>query len=74
MALTKEQKQEIIKQNSRFAKDTGSSEVQIAILSAEIKQLSEHLKQHPHDFHSKRGLFMKNSKRRDLVKYLANQN
>jgi small subunit ribosomal protein S15 len=74
VALNKEQKKEIIKQNSRFAKDTGSPKVQIDILSVEIEQLSAHLKQHPHDFHSKRGLFMKNSKRRNLLKYLAKQN
>ncbi|MBS2126516.1 30S ribosomal protein S15 ['Fragaria x ananassa' phyllody phytoplasma] len=69
MALTKQQKKEIIEKHASFAKNTGSSEVQIAILSEEVKQLSEHLKKHPHDFHSKRGLFMKTSKRRNLLKY-----
>ncbi|WP_349401618.1 SSU ribosomal protein S15p [Candidatus Phytoplasma solani] len=71
MSLTKKQKEEIIKSTVSFPKNTGSSEVQIAILSEEIKKLSEHLKKHPHDFHSKRGLFMKNSKKRSLLKYLG---
>ncbi|AGL90202.1 30S ribosomal protein S15 [Candidatus Phytoplasma australiense] len=71
MALTKKEKADIIKATASFEKNTGSSEVQIAILTEEIKRLSEHLKKYPHDFHSKRGLFMKNSKKRSLLKYLG---
>ena len=56
MALTKEVKQEIVKRFATSEKDTGSAEVQIAILTEEIKTLTEHLKEHKHDFHSRRGL------------------
>ncbi|CCP88332.1 30S ribosomal protein S15 [Candidatus Phytoplasma solani] len=71
MALTKEQKQEIITPTASFPKNTGSTESQIKILSNGIKNLSQHLKNHPKDFSAKRGLFMRNSKRRRLLKYLA---
>ena len=70
MALNKEVKQNIIKENRRDEKDTGSPEVQIAILTAEINALTDHLKEHIHDFHSKRGLLMKVGKRRNLLDYL----
>ena len=70
MALTKEAKAEIIKKYAKSEQDTGSSEVQIAILTEEIKTLTEHLKQHPHDFHSRRGLLKKVGKRRSLLNYL----
>ena len=70
MALTKEQKAEIIANFGKDAKDTGSTQVQIAILTAEIKQLNEHLAVHIHDFHSKRGLLMKVGQRRSLLNYL----
>ena len=56
MALTKEVKESIVKNFARDEKDTGSAEVQIAILTEEIKALTEHLKEHKHDFHSRRGL------------------
>ena len=59
MALTKEVKQEIIKEFAKSEKDTGSAEVQIAILTKEINELTEHLKVHIHDFHSRRGLLKK---------------
>jgi len=72
MALTKEKKQQIIKQYARFEGDTGSPEVQIAILTNEIEELNAHLQEHKHDFHSKRGLFMKIGKRRNLLRYLRN--
>lgn len=74
MALTKEQKAEIVANFGKDAKDTGSSQVQIAILTAEIKQLNEHLAVHIHDFHSKRGLLMKVGQRRSLLNYLKETN
>lgn len=70
MALTQDQKLNIIKEFGANEKDTGSSAVQIAILTAEIKQLNEHLSVHKHDFHSRRGLMMKVGTRRSLLKYL----
>ena len=70
MALKPELKEKIIKQFARNEGDTGSAEVQIAILTEEIKQLTEHLKEHKHDFHSKRGLLIKVGKRRSLLNYL----
>ena len=70
MALTKERKAEIIKSFAKDANDTGSVEVQVAILTEEIKTLTDHLKEHIHDFHSKRGLLMKVGKRRSVLDYL----
>lgn len=70
MAVTKERKAELVKSFGKNANDTGSSEVQIAILTEEINELTEHLKTHIHDFHSKRGLLMKVGKRRSLLDYL----
>lgn len=71
MALTKEQKTDIVKKFARDEKDTGSAEVQIAILTEEIKELTEHLKVHIHDFHSRRGLLKKVGQRRSMLQYLA---
>lgn len=71
MALTKELKQEIIKTYATSANDTGSCEVQIAILTEEIKELTEHLKVHKHDHHSRRGLLKKVGQRRSMLNYLA---
>ena len=68
--MTKEEKAQIIKDFGKNAKDCGSTEVQIAILTKEINDLTEHLKVHIHDFHSKRGLLMKVGKRRKLLDYL----
>lgn len=70
MALTKEKKIEIIKEFARDEKDTGSPEVQIAILTNEINALTEHLKNNKQDKHSKRGLLIKVGKRRSLLNYL----
>ena len=70
MALTKDEKALIIKEYSRDEKDTGSVEVQVAILTKEIETLTDHLTTHIHDFHSKRGLLMKVGKRRSLLDYL----
>ena len=71
MALNKDLKTNIIKKYARDEKDTGSAEVQIAILSEEIKILTEHLKEHTHDYHSRRGLLKKVGQRRNLLNYLA---
>ena len=71
MALTKEQKEEIIKKYAKSENDTGSSEVQIAILTEEINELTDHLKVHIHDHHSRRGLLKKVGQRRNMLQYLA---
>ncbi len=70
MALNVDEKQKTIKKFARNEGDTGSVEVQVAILTKEINQLTEHLKEHKHDFHSKRGLLVKVGKRRNLLNYL----
>ncbi len=70
MALNKEAKQDIIKKYARSEGDTGSPEVQIAILTEEINTLTEHLKEHKHDFHSRRGLLKKVGQRRSMLNYL----
>ena len=70
MAITKERKAELIKQFGKNEKDSGATEVQIALLTEEINNLTEHLKNHTHDFHSKRGLQMMFGKRRSLLDYL----
>ena len=69
--MTKERKQEIISTYRRDEKDTGSSEVQIALLTERIKELTEHLKIHTHDNQSRRGLLKMVGKRRNLLNYLA---
>ncbi len=68
--MTKEEKTKLIKDFQKNEKDCGSAEVQIAILTQEINELTEHLKIHIHDFHSKRGLQMKVGRRRKLLDYL----
>jgi len=73
MALLKEEKAQIIKEFAKNEKDCGSAEVQIAILTKEINDLTEHLKEHKHDFHSKRGLLMKVGRRKKLLNYLKNK-
>ena len=70
MAVTKERKAELVKLYGKNEYDTGATEVQIAILTDEINELTEHLKVHIHDYHSKRGLIMKVGKRRSLLDYL----
>ena len=69
--MTVERKQEIIKEFQRDEKDTGSSEVQIALLTERINELTEHLKVHKKDNHSRRGLLQMVGKRRNLLNYLA---
>ena len=66
MALKKEEKAKIIKEFAKNAKDCGSAEVQIAILTHEINNLTEHMQEHKHDYHSKRGLLMKVGRRKKL--------
>ena len=70
MALKAEKKVEIIKKYGLNDKDTGSAEVQIALLTEEINTLTEHLKVNIHDFHSKRGLLRKVGKRKNMLEYL----
>lgn len=72
--LDKKVKEKIIKKFRVHETDTGSPQVQIAILTEEIKDLTEHLKQHKHDFSSRRGLLKKVGERRKLLKYLQKEN
>ena len=71
MPLTKDQKQELIGKYGRSGEDTGSAEVQVAVLTKRIADLTEHLKVHKHDHHSRRGLLLLVGRRRRLLKYLA---
>ncbi len=72
--LLKERKSEVIDNFRIHAKDTGSAEVQVALLTEKINYLSEHLKVHRKDFHSRRGLLMMIGKRRRLLSYLKSKN
>jgi small subunit ribosomal protein S15 len=74
MPLATDQKSEIFKSYGRNEKDTGSPEVQIAILTARINQLTEHLKTHKHDEHSRRGLLKLVGQRLRHLKYLSKKN
>ncbi|MDO8588381.1 MAG: 30S ribosomal protein S15 [Armatimonadota bacterium] len=73
MTLVKDRKTEIIGEYKTHDGDTGSPEVQIALLTARINQLTEHLKTHKKDFHSRRGLLMMVGHRRRLLNYLSNK-
>jgi small subunit ribosomal protein S15 len=73
MALLKEQKNDIISDNARGDADTGSPEVQIALLTQRISELTEHLKTHKHDHHSRRGLLRMVGRRKRLLAYLQRQ-
>lgn len=68
--ISKEKKTAIIEEYGRFPGDTGSPEVQIAVLSARIAELTEHLKANPKDHHSRRGMYMMVGQRRGLLDYL----
>ena len=68
--ITKEKKTEIIKEYARCEGDTGSPEVQVAVLTERIKELTEHLKINPKDYHSSRGLYKMIGRRRGLLDYL----
>ena len=70
MSITAEKKQELIKDNARGSDDTGSPEVQVAILTSRINTLTDHFKAHAKDNHSRRGLLMMVNKRRSLLDYL----
>lgn len=71
--MNKEAKTEIIKKYARSENDTGSPEVQIALLTERINELTEHLKANPKDHHSRRGLLLMVGKRRSLLDYLAKE-
>ena len=71
MTLTVEEKQEVVQQFGKSDTDTGSPEVQIALLTRRINHLTEHLREHKHDHHSRRGLLMLVGQRRRLLNYLG---
>ena len=71
--ISKEKKTAIMQEYARSEGDTGSPEVQIAVLSARIAELTEHLKQHPKDNHSRRGMFKMVGQRRGLLNYLKDK-
>ncbi len=71
--ISKEKKTAIMKEYARTEGDTGSPEVQIAVLSARIQELTEHLKAHPKDNHSRRGMFKMVGQRRGLLNYLKDK-
>lgn len=71
--ISKEKKTAIMKEYARCEGDTGSPEVQIAVLSARIAELTEHLKEHPKDNHSRRGMFKMVGQRRGLLSYLKSK-
>ena len=73
MPLNSTLKQQVITDNATKPGDTGSAEVQIAVMHARIQQITEHLKKNPKDFHSRRGLMMLVGKRRRLEGYLRNR-
>ena len=70
MSLTTKTKAEVIKKYAKTAKDTGSPEVQVALLTKRINQLTEHMKQHKHDMSSRRGLLLLVSQRRSQLNYI----
>lgn len=70
MAITSTHRQQLVRDHRNHEKDTGSPEVQVAILTGEIKALTEHLRLHPKDFSSRRGLLFKVNRRNRLLKYL----
>ena len=73
MSITAERKQQVIKEHGRGKDDTGSPEVQVAILTSRIQTLTEHFKAHAKDNHSRRGLLMMVNKRRSLLDYLRRE-
>ncbi|HZA20022.1 MAG TPA: 30S ribosomal protein S15 [Actinomycetota bacterium] len=73
MALLKDEKTQIISEHARSEGDTGSPEVQVAVLSRRISELTEHLKTHPKDHHSRRGLLVMVGRRRRLLEYLRRE-
>ena len=73
MALSAQQKSEVVAQYQRGEGDTGSPEVQVALLTSDIKALSDHFADHTHDHHSRQGLLRKVNQRRKLLDYLKNK-
>lgn len=73
MALSAQQKSEVVAQYQRGEGDTGSPEVQVALLTSDIKALSDHFSDHTHDHHSRQGLLRKVNQRRKLLDYLKNK-
>ena len=73
MSITADEKQKLIKKHARSSDDTGSPEVQVAILTSRIQTLTEHFKAHAKDNHSRRGLLMMVNKRRSLLDYLKRE-
>lgn len=74
MSITPERKTELIKEHATVANDTGSPEVQVAVLTERISNLTEHLKIHKKDFHSRRGLLIMVGRRRRLLDYVKRKN
>ncbi len=74
MSLNSQTKAQIVEKYQRAAGDTGSPEVQVALLSAQIEHLTDHFKTHIHDFHSRQGLLRMVSRRRKLLDYLKRKN
>ncbi|WP_311409523.1 30S ribosomal protein S15 [Lancefieldella parvula] len=70
MAVSKDRKAELIKQYGKDEKDSGSAQVQVALLTERIRQLTDHMKSHQKDFHTRRGLLMLVGKRRRLLSYI----
>lgn len=73
MTISKERKQELIKKFGKNENDSGSAPVQVAIMSDRIAELTDHMKSHPKDFHTRRGLLMLVGKRRRLLSYIKNK-
>lgn len=74
MALIAEERTEVVNKHHRHAKDTGSPEVQVALLTARIAEVAEHLQSHDKDTHSRRGLLLMVGRRNRLLKYFARTN
>jgi len=74
MSINLASKQEVIAEHKRSENDTGSVEVQVALLTEKVKELTEHLKEHKKDFQGRRGLLMMVGKRKKLLGYLKNEN
>ncbi len=73
MPLTREITKNVVAENATHEGDTGSPEVQVALLTARINQLTEHLREHRHDHHSRRGLYMMVGRRKKMLAYLSNK-
>ena len=73
MPLLRERKSSLVEEHKTHETDTGSPEVQVALLTAQINQLNEHLKEHKKDHHSRRGLFLMVGRRRRMLTYLADK-